>query len=220
MKVTGSLRHLFGRVDKKQIPPPPNRHITGATTGVFSASTSVWGALVRAMKNPARFSRPGFYTRISAYTFLHESCCMSRQIYRQTNLQTEIPSCISLACSSARPAASQLARRHSGAESLTHRHGGRRIATAGTCGYGFRAPLAEPVLGRRRAPIRVLAAPGMTTSRVCDALQLSRVGRLDQRMLARTNVRCWRKETWRGWLGRGFDPQRAVARPKSCLHKS
>ena len=28
-----------------------------------------------------------------------------------------------------------------------------------TCGYGFRAPLAEPVLGRRVAPIRVLAAP-------------------------------------------------------------
>jgi hypothetical protein len=27
-----------------------------------------------------------------------------------------------------------------------------------TCGYGFRAPLAEPVLGRRVAPIRVLAA--------------------------------------------------------------
>jgi hypothetical protein len=33
---------------------------------------------------------------------------------------------------------------------------------------------------------------------------LSRVGRLDQRMLARTNVRSRRKETWRGWLGRGF----------------
>src|ERR1700730_3835605 len=32
-----------------------------------------WGARVRAMKNPARFPRPGFYTRISAYTFLHES---------------------------------------------------------------------------------------------------------------------------------------------------
>ena len=28
-----------------------------------------------------------------------------------------------------------------------------------TCGYGFRTPLAEPVLGRRVAPIRVLAAP-------------------------------------------------------------
>jgi hypothetical protein len=28
-----------------------------------------------------------------------------------------------------------------------------------TCGYGFLAPLAEPVLGRRVAPIRVLAAP-------------------------------------------------------------
>ena len=27
------------------------------------------------------------------------------------------------------------------------------------CGYGFGAPLAEPVLGRRVAPIRVLAAP-------------------------------------------------------------
>jgi hypothetical protein len=84
VKFTASLRHLFGRVDKKQIPPPPNRHITGATTGVFSPSTSVfWGARVRAMKNPARFFRPGFYTRISAYTFLHESCYMSRQFYRQ-----------------------------------------------------------------------------------------------------------------------------------------
>jgi hypothetical protein len=30
---------------------------------------------------------------------------------------------------------------------------------------------------------------------------LRRVGRLDQRMLARTNVRSRRKETWRGWLG-------------------
>jgi hypothetical protein len=39
VKFTASLRHLFGRADKKQIPPPPNRHITGATTGVFSAST-------------------------------------------------------------------------------------------------------------------------------------------------------------------------------------
>jgi hypothetical protein len=28
-----------------------------------------------------------------------------------------------------------------------------------TCGYGFLAPLAEPVLGRRVAPIRVIAAP-------------------------------------------------------------
>ena len=35
-------------------------------------------------------------------------------------------------------------------------------------------------------------------------LRLSRVGRLDQRMLARTNVRCRRKETWGSWLGRGF----------------
>jgi hypothetical protein len=33
---------------------------------------------------------------------------------------------------------------------------------------------------------------------------LSRVGRLDQRMLARSNVRTRRKETWRGWLGCGF----------------
>jgi hypothetical protein len=28
--------------------------------------------------------------------------------------------------------------------------------------------------------------------------------RLNQRILARTNVRIRRKETWRGWLGRGF----------------
>jgi hypothetical protein len=81
VKVTGSLRHLFGRVDKKQIPPRPNRQITGATTGVFSASTSAFGvARSRAMKNPARFTRPGFYTRNSAYTFLHVSRYMSRQI--------------------------------------------------------------------------------------------------------------------------------------------
>src|ERR1700738_546755 len=47
-----------------------------------------------------------------------------------------------------------------GAQSLTQAVWGmRRIATAWTCGYGFRAPLAEPVLGRRVAPIRVLAAP-------------------------------------------------------------
>ena len=37
-----------------------------------------------------------------------------------------------------------------------------------------------------------------------EDVRLSRVGRLDQRMLVRTNVRCRRKETWRGWLGRGF----------------
>jgi hypothetical protein len=34
--------------------------------------------------------------------------------------------------------------------------------------------------------------------------RLSRVGRLDQRMLWWPNVRSWRKETWRGWLERCF----------------
>ena len=37
-----------------------------------------------------------------------------------------------------------------------------------------------------------------------DDARLSRVGRLDQQMLVRTNVRSRRKETWRGWLGRRF----------------
>src|ERR1700716_157439 len=32
------------------------------------------------------------------------------------------------------------------------------VAICMTCSHGFRAPLAEPVLGRRVAPIRVLAA--------------------------------------------------------------
>ena len=79
MKFTGSFRHLFERVEKKRIPPPPNRHITGATTGVFSASTkrkrsgrqgapcldaglSAHVPRVRAMKNPARFPGPGLGT--------------------------------------------------------------------------------------------------------------------------------------------------------------
>jgi hypothetical protein len=33
------------------------------------------------------------------------------------------------------------------------------VAICMACGYGYWAPLAEPVLGRRAAPIRVLAAP-------------------------------------------------------------
>jgi hypothetical protein len=41
-------------------------------------------------------------------------------------------------------------------------HGPTSVAPACPAVYGFRAPLAEPVLGRRVAPIRVLATLGMT----------------------------------------------------------
>ena len=90
MKFTGSFRHLFERVEKKRIPPPPNRHITGATTGVFSASTkrkrsgrqgapcldaglSAHVPRVRAMKNPARFPGPGLGHTPEGYLFILES---------------------------------------------------------------------------------------------------------------------------------------------------
>jgi hypothetical protein len=43
---------------------------------------------------------------------------------------------------------------HNPGGDMVHLH---RNGMAG--GYGFRAPLAEPVLGRRVAPIRVLEAP-------------------------------------------------------------
>ena len=41
-------------------------------------------------------------------------------------------------------------------------HGPTSVAPACPAVYGFRPSLAEPVLGRRVAPIRVLATPGMT----------------------------------------------------------
>jgi hypothetical protein len=96
-----------------------------------------------------------------------------RQIYRQTNLPTEIPSCISLACSSARPAASQLARRHSGAESLTqavwrapHRNCRDLWLWIPDSARGACARTAHSADPSARGP-------GMTTSRLCHALQLS-----------------------------------------------
>jgi hypothetical protein len=98
---------FLNELTKSESRRSPNRHITGATTGVFSASTkrkrsgrqgapcldaglSARVPRVRAMKNPARFSRPGSYTRISAYTFLHESCYMSRQFFPTDNFPDSV----------------------------------------------------------------------------------------------------------------------------------
>ena len=105
MKFTGSFRHLFERVEKKRIPPPPNRQITGATTGVFSASTkrkrsgrqgapcldaglSARVPRVRAMKNPARFPGPGLGTLLKGI-FLYMgpvSTSRSHKLHRSHNL--------------------------------------------------------------------------------------------------------------------------------------
>ena len=83
MKFTGSLRHLFERVDKKRIPHPPNRSITGATTGVFILLTPLlvlgFGVRrVRAMKNPARFPGPGLGTLLKDIFLYLSSVSTSR----------------------------------------------------------------------------------------------------------------------------------------------
>jgi hypothetical protein len=63
-------------------------------------------------------------------------------------------------------------------------------------------PSLHPSRGRYAPPPDEV--PRVSHDRFHAIADLSKVGRLDQRMLARTNVRSQGKETWRGQLERGF----------------
>ena len=142
------------------------------------------------MKNPARFSRPGFYTRISAYTFLHESCYMSRQISRQTNFRTNFRH-TNFRHTNFRQK-SQVAFRWRARAHVRLCHNllgvipGRAIPNPGGMGDAPHRNCMDLWLwipgSARGACARTARSadpsargPGMTTSRVCDALQLGRV---------------------------------------------
>ena len=78
MKFTGSLRHLFGRADKKRIPPPPeqahnradNRRVHSPRS---SAGSGVWGAPRPRNEKPGAVSRAGLGHTPEGYLFIHGS---------------------------------------------------------------------------------------------------------------------------------------------------